>query len=83
MLEAEIAKIMSFPTLTASFEKPSLFLSGAISDYVRPEHRDTIKTLFPKSRFAKIPDAGHWLHAEQPRAFEAAVRAYLDAVQTL
>jgi pimeloyl-ACP methyl ester carboxylesterase len=44
---------------------------------VLPEHRHLIRALFPAARFAKIPDAGHWLHAEKPREFEAAVAAYL------
>jgi esterase len=43
-----------------------------------PEHRDRIRALFPAARFAKIPGAGHWLHAEKPREFEAAVAAFLD-----
>lgn len=78
-LAAEMDKIMSFPDLTGTYEKPVLFLTGAQSDYVRPAHRPAIKTLFPKARFAKLRDAGHWLHADQPRAFEGAVRAFLDA----
>ena len=56
-----------------------LFLTGADSQYVLPEHRETIRALFPKARFAKIPDAGHWLHAESPRAFEETVRVFLEA----
>ncbi|APX90268.1 alpha/beta hydrolase [Brevirhabdus pacifica] len=59
------------------FDGPTLFLSGAESDYVRPEHRPAIKALFPAAQFAKIPGAGHWLHAEKPREFEAAVRVFL------
>ena len=79
-LEAEMEKIIGWPeALTGPFEGPTLFLSGGASDYVRPEHRAHIKTLFPNARFAKIPDAGHWLHAENPRAFEATLRAFLDA----
>ena len=70
--------IMGFPSLDASFEKPVLFLSGGQSDYVQTAHRPQIKTLFPKARFVKLPGAGHWLHAEQPRAFETTVRAWLD-----
>ena len=62
-----------------NFEGPTLFLSGGASDYVRPEHRPTIKALFPSARFAKLPGAGHWLHAEKPREFEAAARIFLDA----
>ena len=78
-LDAEMGKIIGFPELDLPpFDGPVLFLSGANSDYVRSEHRDTIKSMFPKARFAKIPSAGHWLHAENPRAFEAALRAFLD-----
>lgn len=77
VLEDEMSKILSFPEITGAFEGPTLFLSGANSDYVRPEYRARIKELFPAAKFAKIPDAGHWLHADRPRAFEAAVRAFL------
>ncbi|TMV10363.1 alpha/beta fold hydrolase [Ruegeria sediminis] len=78
-LAAEMPKIMGFPEFDASWSGPALFLSGAASDYVKPEHRDKIRTLFPNARFAKIPGAGHWLHSEKPREFEAAVRAFLNA----
>ena len=78
-LDAEMAKIIGFPEITGQFTGPTLFLTGADSDYVKPEHLDRIKTLFPKARFAKISGAGHWLHAQQPRAFEQTVRAFLTA----
>lgn len=79
VLASEMPKIMSFPEVSGSWNGPALFLSGAASDYVLPEHRDRIRALFPAARFAKIPGAGHWLHAEKPREFEAAVRAFLNA----
>ncbi len=78
-LEAQMPGIIGFPDLDGSFDGPAFFLSGAESTYVRAEHRDTIKALFPHARFAKIPGAHHWLHAEKPREFVAAVRAFLDA----
>ncbi len=78
-LAAEMPRIMSFPDIDATWPGPALFLTGANSDYVRPEHRARIKALFPAARFAKLPGAGHWLHAEKPREFEAAVRAFLNA----
>lgn len=78
VLEAEMPNIMSFPEeLQGPFEGPVFFLSGAESRYVKPEHRERIKALFPRAKFAKIPGAGHWLHAEKPREFEAAVAAFL------
>ena len=72
-------EIIGFPQVTGQFDGSTLFLSGGTSDYVKREDRPLIKSLFPNARFAKIPDAGHWLHADQPRAFEAAVRTFLDA----
>ncbi|MBO9430702.1 alpha/beta fold hydrolase [Sulfitobacter sp. R18_1] len=79
-LEAEMPKIIGWPEdVTGQFAGPTLFLSGGASDYVQPEHRASIKALFPQARFAKIPGAGHWLHAEKPREFEATLRIFLNA----
>ncbi len=79
VLASEMPKIMGFPEISTHWDGPALFLSGAASDYVQPEYREQIRTLFPSARFAKIPGAGHWLHAEKPREFEAAVRTFLNA----
>ena len=76
-LEANMADILSFPDVDGPFDGPTLFLTGGNSHYVTAEHRPRMKTLFPQSHFAKIPDTGHWLHAEKPRDFEAAVRTFL------
>lgn len=77
VLEREMEKIVGWPGTEGRYDGPALFLTGAESDYVRPEHRETIKHLFPKARMAKLPGAGHWLHADKPREFEAALRAFL------
>lgn len=77
VLDAEMARITGWPDTQGRFKGPSLFLTGTLSDYVLPEHRATIKALFPAAIMAKIPGAGHWLHAEKPREFEAALRAFL------
>lgn len=79
VLEAEMPKIVGWPEPQGQFDGPTLFLTGALSHYVKPEHRDKIRALFPKARFAKLPEAGHWLHAERPREFELAVRVFLNA----
>jgi esterase len=79
VLEAEMPKIVGWPATEGRFDGPALFLTGADSHYVLPEYRDTIRALFPKARFAKIPGAGHWLHAEKPREFEETVCVFLEA----
>lgn len=78
-LRREMDKIIGFPDLTGPFTGPALFLSGGDSDYVLPEHRERIKTLFPEAYLAKLPDAGHLLHADRPEAFLAAVETFLGA----
>jgi pimeloyl-ACP methyl ester carboxylesterase len=72
-----MAKIIGWPGTAGRFEGPALFLSGAESPYVKPEHRETIRALFPAARFARLAGAGHWLHAEKPREFEETVRVFL------
>jgi esterase len=79
VLEAEMPKIVGWPDTQGQFDHPTLFLTGGLSSYVRPEHRDVIRALFPKARFAKLHEAGHWLHAEKPREFEETVRVFLEA----
>ena len=79
VLEQDMAHIVGFPETRGQFDGPTLFLSGAASDYVRPEHRSLIKAHFPIAKQTKIPQAGHWLHAEKPREFEAAARAFLNS----
>ena len=77
-LEANMPNVIGFPEVSGTFEGHALFLSGSNSDYVRSEHRACIKELFPNAHFAKIPDTGHWLHAEKPREFEQAARTFLN-----
>ncbi len=79
ILAAEMPKIVGWPGIAGQFTGPTLFLTGAESSYVKPSYRDAIMAQFPKARFAKIPGAGHWLHAEAPRAFEETVRLFLTA----
>lgn len=79
VLAAEMPKILSFPRFDTAFDGPALFLSGAESQYVTHAYRPEIKRLFPRAQFAKIPGAGHWLHAEKPQEFGAAVGHWLAA----
>jgi len=79
VLKAEMPKIVGWPDVTGAFPGASLFLSGAESAYVQPDHRTGIRVLFPKSRFARILGAGHWLHAQKPREFVETVRIFLTA----
>ena len=79
VLAKEMPKIIGWPGTPGQFNSPALFINGAQSRYVLPEHRALIQAQFPHAFFARIPGAGHWLHAEKPREFEEAVRVFLNA----
>ncbi|HQU68220.1 MAG TPA: alpha/beta fold hydrolase [Albidovulum sp.] len=78
VLERDMGLVVGWPGTTGRFDKPVLFITGAESDYVKSEDRAAIKALFPQAKMAKIPGAAHWLHADRPREFEAALRVFLN-----
>lgn len=53
----------------AVFNKPTLFLRGANSNYILDTDFETIRHHFPDSEISTIANAGHWLHAENPEDF--------------
>ena len=65
------------PPAGARFEGPALAMAGALSPYIRAEDHAAFRALFPSIAFASIPRAGHWLHAENPEGFLAALREFL------
>jgi pimeloyl-ACP methyl ester carboxylesterase len=60
-----------------AFEGPTLFLGGANSSYIKQQDLPDINTHFPNAEWISIPNAGHWLHAEQPQAVVAEMRKFL------
>ena len=78
VLKDQMPKILGFPKIDGMFQGNTLFLSGGRSSYVLPDMRGGIKALFPAAVFAKIPNAGHWIHAERPRAFEDALTMFFN-----
>lgn len=55
---------------------PVIFIKGDNSPYVQPEDEVLIKEIYPEAKIIHIPDAGHWLHAEQPDLFVKAVLSF-------
>jgi len=61
----------------AIFEKPTLFLKGGMSNYIKDEDAGLIKSHFPNYELKTIENVGHWLHAENPKEFYKVVIEYL------
>ena len=62
---------------TGVFEGETLFIRGENSDYILRSDEATIKTFFPKSSLKTVENAGHWVHAEQPKALLEMILAFL------
>jgi esterase len=78
-LKASLPDLHGFPEFDTTFEKPAIFIAGAESDFVEPEHHAEIDRLFPNSSVVDLTHAGHWLHADNPKAFIQAVVQFLNA----
>jgi pimeloyl-ACP methyl ester carboxylesterase len=59
------------------YDKSTLFIRGAKSDYILPEDQKQIITAFPKAKIIEIPGASHWVHAEKPVEFIEALDSFL------
>jgi pimeloyl-ACP methyl ester carboxylesterase len=78
-IAAAIEGISSFPDIEGSYPGPALFIRGERSDYVVPGYEPRIRRLFARAQIVAIAQSGHWIHAEQPAAFLAALEPFLAA----
>lgn len=63
--------------LAEPISQPSLFISGAHSDYISAADRQQVRENFSNVRLLSIANAGHWVHADQPDAFCQTVESFL------
>jgi pimeloyl-ACP methyl ester carboxylesterase len=78
-IEHAMPALAGFPPVPpgTAYNGKALFIGGGHSDSLRPEHEPEIRRLFPNARIARIPGAGHWLHAERPQEFLDLVAPFL------
>jgi pimeloyl-ACP methyl ester carboxylesterase len=73
------SSLVGFPETdsVAPYAAPTLFVAGSESNYIQDSHWPTVRALFPAAKLTTLSGAGHWLHAEQPGPFAAAVQHHL------
>lgn len=78
-LVASMINIEGWPYIPEghAYDGPTLFLAGALSPYIRPEHHAPMSRLFPRHRLEMIEQAGHWLHVENPARFAALLEQFV------
>lgn len=66
----------ALPSFTM-YEGETLFLRGVNSGYISTDEEPLIKAHFPKAIIKTVANAGHWLHAENPKGFYEALVSFL------
>jgi pimeloyl-ACP methyl ester carboxylesterase len=74
----EMPKIGGWFDPRGRYDGPTLILAGDASDYIKTADHARFRAMFPQARFETIK-AGHWLHADNPHAFIAAITRFLEA----
>ena len=64
-----------------TFDKPTLFIGGAESEYIPVNDHSEIIDIFPSSKFEYIDGAGHWVHSQKPKEFLDTVIDYLKNIE--
>ncbi|NXY97740.1 alpha/beta hydrolase [Streptomyces sp. BR123] len=59
---------------------PTLVVRGLDGELGRAEAQEMVRVL-PEGRYAEIPDAGHYLHYDQPAAWRAVLEPFLDSLR--
>jgi len=68
-LSQNIGKIGQKIESETQFTREVIFIKGETSDYINESDKVMINNLFPNAKFYKIPNAGHWLHVDNPIDF--------------
>lgn len=77
VLKNDVAEVGESLPSYSRFGKETLFLRGDRSEYIGVGDEAIIKNHFSKAEIITISNAGHWLHAENPKDFFEAVTEFL------
>ena len=69
VLKENVEEVGEALPIHSKFEGSTLFLRGDKSEYISLQDASGIKAQFPKADIKTITNAGHWLHAENPKDF--------------
>jgi len=59
------------------YSGPCIFILGANSKYLKEDDKSMVQEHFPNVDYVSIPNAGHWVHADNPAAFLEALNLFL------
>ncbi len=77
VLKENVSEVGEALPIHSIFKGDTLFLRGDRSEYIGEADEAIIQRHFANSRIITISNAGHWLHAENPKDFYAAVMNFV------
>ena len=79
VLKNRMTEVGAIIDATKSYHGPCLFIKGGKSGYVLPSDLPEIQRQFPNAQFETVENAGHWLHAENPKSFFEKTSDFLNS----
>ena len=77
-LKAQVSEVGEALPPHMRFEGSTLFLRGDRSEYISTSDTNGILAQFPEAEIQTVSNAGHWLHAENPKEFYTAVVTFIN-----
>ena len=68
-IENAYKEIIGSANIKNGFEGEVLFIKGENSRYLEDEDLEVILNLYPNAKITSVPNAGHWVHAENYQGF--------------
>ncbi|PKP36462.1 MAG: hypothetical protein CVT98_07845 [Bacteroidetes bacterium HGW-Bacteroidetes-15] len=72
--------IFPYPSFK-QIDVPTLFIKGEKSNYIHSGGVHELPGFFSNYTIAEVPNAGHWLHAENPGSFMNILESFLNSTQ--
>lgn len=76
-LRAAYEEIIGAMTFRNIFFRPTLFITGEKSLYLKESDKPYILEHFPNTTFDVVSNAGHWVHADNPQEFLMKLNQFL------
>jgi len=76
LLGDSLEAIAGWPPVEGTYDGPVLWLVGDRSGYTSDADFAAMRALFPAVARQVVPDAGHWVHADQPDAVIGALERF-------
>lgn len=76
-IEKNYSEIIGKIEFKKPIEIPTLFIKGQNSNYILESDKEDIKQSFSNVTFATVPNAAHWVHAENAEGFLKVVNEFI------